>query len=99
MLPKKINIENGDFLVITWKDDEQSKIKLSNLRRECPCAECMAEKEKASKSYIPLFSVDQLKIKELKIIGKYALSVTWGDGHNLGIYEFSKLKMLPTESV
>ncbi|MBZ0180634.1 MAG: DUF971 domain-containing protein [Ignavibacterium sp.] len=94
MFPKKINIEEGKFLVIVWSDAEKSKIKLSNLRRQCPCAECLAEREKESKSYIPLYTFEQLKITDLKIIGKYALSVTWSDGHNLGIYEFSKLKIL-----
>jgi len=94
LLPKKINIEDGKYLMIVWKEGDRSKIKLSNLRRECPCAECLTEREKESKSYIPLYTVEQLKITDLKIIGKYALSVTWSDGHNLGIYEFSKLKIL-----
>ena len=94
MIPKKIKVENNLFLIIDWDNDVQSKIKLSNLRINCPCAICNAEKDERSSSYIPIFSDEQLKINDIKIIGSYALGITWKDGHNTGIYEFEHLRSL-----
>ncbi len=92
--PVKIQIKEEKFLEITWNDDEISKIKLSNLRNNCPCAFCKVEREERSSSYIPLYSDEQLKIADMKIAGYYALSVAWKDGHNTGIYEFNQLRNL-----
>jgi len=38
------------------------------------------------------FTVDQLTVANLEIVGNYALKVVWKDGHNLGIYTFESLK-------
>lgn len=89
--PVKIQVKEGKFLEITWNDNEISKIKLSNLRNNCPCAFCNVERSERSSTYIPLYSGEQLKIKDMKIAGYYALSVAWKDGHNTGIYEFNQL--------
>jgi DUF971 family protein len=37
---------------------------------------------------------DQIKIAEITTIGNYAVGIKWKDGHNTGIFEFSKLKEL-----
>lgn len=93
MSPKKIKASGGKLLII-WNDDSISEIKLANLRRFCPCASCAAEKDEQSNSYIPIYTADQLKIKEIKLVGKYALSIAWEDNHNTGIYIFDYLKKL-----
>ena len=93
MSPTKIQIQNN-YLFINWDDEEISKIKLTNLRKNCPCALCISEKEKQGSKYIPLYSGNELKIVEVKIVGHYAVGIIWKDGHNTGIYEFGQLKSL-----
>lgn len=94
MQPKKIKIKDKNILSIHWDDNELSEINLKKLRKLCPCATCIAEREMQSSSYIPIFSGSQLQIKDISIVGNYALSILWNDGHNTGIFEFPFLKNL-----
>ena len=93
MSPNKIQVKDG-LLFIEWSDNKANKIKLSNLRKNCPCAVCAAENDEQGEKYIPLYSGDQLKVTEIKIVGHYAVSISWKDGHNTGIYEFEQLRDL-----
>ena len=35
-----------------------------------------------------------LELREIEQVGNYALGLTWGDGHNTGIYSFRFLRGL-----
>ena len=94
MSPTKIKIRDNEYLDITWSDGETRSIKLSNLRNNCPCAVCLAEKDEWSKSYIPLYTLEQLKITKIEIIGNYALGIKWEDGHDTGLYDYQYLLQL-----
>ena len=94
MKPSKIKVRDNQFLDVTWNNGESYSIKLSNLRNACPCAICHAEKDEWSKTYIPLFTMEQLKIKKINVIGTYAIGIEWQDGHNTGLYDYEYLKSL-----
>ncbi len=94
MSPKKIQIKEKKFLIVDWDDNSNSAIKLYNLRHYCPCAICNAEKEERSKTYIPIYSNEQLTVSQISMVGQYAVGITWKDGHNTGIYEFKELLKL-----
>ncbi len=93
MTPVQIKIKDK-HLIIKWNDASQSGIKLANLRRNCPCAICASEREEQSSSYIPIYSDEQLSIKDVRLVGNYAVGITWKDNHNTGIYNFEHLKKL-----
>ncbi|MGD8779320.1 MAG: DUF971 domain-containing protein [Ignavibacteria bacterium] len=94
MSPKKIQIKEENFLSIDWDNNSNSEIKLSNLRRYCPCAVCNAARDEQSKTYIPIFSNEQLAVSQINMVGQYGVGITWKDGHNTGIYEFNELLRL-----
>lgn len=94
MIPTKIKVMHQTKLLLKWDDNSESSIPLEKLRKFCPCATCMAERENRSKSFIPLFHSGQTKITRVNKIGNYAISILWEDGHNTGIYEFPFLKNL-----
>ena len=91
MKPTKIKVRDKEYLDVTWDEAGLKSIKLSNLRSNCPCALCHAEKDEWSASYIPLYTKEQLAITQIKIVGTYAVSVEWEDGHNTGIYDYDYL--------
>lgn len=99
MSPVKIKINDKEKLYIKWDDDFEGIIPLMKLRRYCPCAVCQAEKDEQSSTYIPIFTLDQLTVTSMNIVGHYALAVAWKDGHNTGIYEFKQLRNLSEELV
>ncbi|MCS7052564.1 MAG: DUF971 domain-containing protein [Ignavibacterium sp.] len=95
LFPKQIKLsESKDRLFISWNDNTNQVITLLKLRKLCPCATCLAEKENQSPTYIPLYSENQIKISSINQVGSYAITIVWQDGHNTGIYEFPYLRMI-----
>jgi len=92
MHPSKIRLIEKKRLLIVWDDGSESVLELRELRKRCPCATCLAERDKQSKMYIPLFSENQVTVKSINQVGNYAIQITWNDGHNTGIYEYNFLK-------
>lgn len=95
LFPKQIKLsESKDKLLISWNDNTNQVITLLKLRKLCPCATCLAEKESQSPTYIPFYSENQIKINSINQVGSYAITIVWQDGHNTGIYEFPYLRMI-----
>lgn len=95
MSPININVDKENAqLVLSWNDGTKSTIKLANIRKLCPCAICSAQKEERSDSYIPIYTKEELTITNIDLVGQYAISITWEDGHNSGIHEFNHLKKM-----
>lgn len=97
MIPVQIKVTGKKHLKIIWDDDSESLIEIKKLRRYCPCATCVSEREEQGKYYIPLISEEQTIIKNIEQVGNYAIGITWKDGHNTGIYEYGFLRKLSEE--
>lgn len=92
MHPKKIKLVDGFDLNILWEDGVEESISLKELRKRCPCATCLSEREKQGKYYIPLFAENQVRVKSINQVGNYAIQIRWQDGHDTGIYEYKFLR-------
>ncbi len=92
MHPTKIKLIEQKKLLIIWEDETECLLELRELRKRCPCATCLAERDKQSKMYIPLFAENQISVRAINHVGNYAVQITWNDGHNSGIYEYKFLK-------
>lgn len=94
MHPIKITSKNKICLLINWDNGSHTEIQTKLLRKECPCATCLAEREKQGEKYIPIYSENEITISKINLVGNYAISIIWRDGHNTGIYEFPYLQRL-----
>ena len=94
MYPVRIKVVDKKDLLIVWDDNRQDLLELKMLRKVCPCATCLAEREKQNKMYIPIFTENQLTVRSINQVGKYAIQITWNDGHSTGIYEYPFLRNL-----
>jgi DUF971 family protein len=74
---------------ITWNDSHVSEYPFAYLRGWCPCAACQGHGNEPR--YIHAQNTDLVKIG---VVGNYALSLTWGDGHDTGIYSYRWLRDL-----
>ena len=68
MNPIKIKLIEKKELLIIWDDKNESVLELRELRKRCPCATCLAERDKQSKMYIPLFAENQVTIKSINYL-------------------------------
>ena len=87
----------GAELAIKWENGAESFIGLETLRRACPCAGCMGERDVMGQLHkgpdIPL-SPRCFQLTGIASVGGYGISPVWGDGHRTGIYSFEYLARL-----
>jgi DUF971 family protein len=87
----------GPELAIKWEDGRESFIALEKLRRSCPCAGCMGERDVMGtlhKGPNQPFTPRSFQIKRIDNVGGYAIQPVWGDGHASGLYSFDYLLRL-----
>ena len=88
--PIEVRLEKGARrITIDWDDSHASAYPFDYLRSWCPCANCQGHAPESK--YLNLHGQEMV---QLDAVGNYALSPTWADGHNTGIYSFRLLREL-----
>jgi DUF971 family protein len=77
------------LLRVTWSDGHVSDLPFAYLRGWCPCAGCQGHG--GEKRYVHAADTD---LADIAVVGKYALQLRWGDGHETGIYSYRYLREL-----
>ena len=89
--PKKIEKVEEEALRILWEDGHRSEFPFRLLRQHCPCALCRDEhtgRRLLEPDSVPM----DLKGTRAELVGNYALTVLFSDGHSTGIYSFEYLR-------
>ena len=81
---KHISQVDDRTLKIVWDDGKESIYDVLSLRRNCPCAECT----NGNRGTVD----DSVRPVEIKSVGRYALQISFTDGHRTGIYSFANLR-------
>ncbi|GAB4468780.1 MAG: hypothetical protein Kow00124_03320 [Anaerolineae bacterium] len=88
-------------LRVQWEDGITSHYPLNALREACPCAACRGGHEMMGPEHDPdLETMDvkgEYQVRDVQLVGNYALQFWWSDGHNSGIYSFSYLRRISPE--
>jgi len=90
----------GSDLAIKWEDGGESFIPIETLRRACPCAGCIGERDVMGtlhKGPDQPLSPQSFQLQRLVKVGGYAIQPVWGDGHASGIFSFEYLRRLAGE--
>ena len=91
--PREIMQEGSAGLRITWGDGRVCHYSAPRLRRVCPCARCVNEWT-GQRMLKPETIADDLTVLNIEIVGRYALTFKWSDGHDTGIYSFRLMREL-----
>lgn len=87
-------IDEGDGAVsVVWSDNRETAYNAVQLRLACPCASCVNEwtGERILKAEnVPA----DISFSNISIVGRYALSFHFSDGHDTGIFSFAFLRNL-----
>ena len=87
----------GSELAIKWDDGGESFIPIEKLRRACPCAGCIGERDVMGtlhKGPDQPLSPQSFQLQRIVNVGGYAIQPVWGDGHASGIFSFEYLRRL-----
>ena len=80
---------------ITWEGGDRTEYSGEQLRWACPCAECRGEAGSTGRlSRVDRLSDDELRIKDVTLVGQYALQIAFESGHATGLYTFPLLRRL-----
>ncbi len=82
LLPSEVNI--------AWPDGSSLSIPNKDLRNSCGCAHCIDEntgKKILKEGEIP----SDIHAESFKVLGNYAFSVAWSDGHTSSIYPYKRI--------
>jgi len=80
-----------DSVRITWSDEHDSTYPNGYLRDNCPCAAC---REHGPRYHLPLVDREAPHPTQITAVGRYALGISWSDGHDAGIYSYETLRAL-----
>jgi DUF971 family protein len=101
MQPKSIKADKSSHqLIIDWSDGHKSEYAFNLLRAGCPCATCRGghENMKPEPDEI-IFNINLPEspatvLENVELVGSYAISILWQDGHHYGIYNWHYLRAL-----
>lgn len=94
LAPRAIHADRAArTLRIDWADSHETIYDLTALRWLCPCAYCRGEA--GMPGWLdsgPALTDEQVRLVDLHLVGNYAISPHWGDGHGTGYYSFALLR-------
>jgi len=88
-LPKAITRSDPARVEIEWEDGRKTRYTAAELRGICPCAQCVDELTgvRLDPTTVPA----DLTQNGVELVGHYAITIRFSDGHQTGIYPFSML--------
>lgn len=89
--PQTITRSDPARISIEWADGHTTTYTAQQLRRLCPCARCIDEVT-GNALLNPETVPAELNQADLRLVGNYAISVRFSDGHDTGIYPFPMLR-------
>jgi DUF971 family protein len=97
--PQDLTINRQEeTLQIMWADGHRSVYPLAGLRHVCPCAECRGGHEHmggpVDRAALHVRPAATWQVEGAQLVGNYALSFRWADGHDAGIYTWPFLRAL-----
>jgi ATP-binding protein involved in chromosome partitioning len=91
MFIRKIYQKDRYTFTIEWTDGKISSYRLSDLQRQCTCAQC--RDEITGRSLIDPQCIDEtVQAIQIVNVGRYALRIDFTKGCSKGIYSFSMLR-------
>lgn len=76
-------------LEVQWADGATTRFPHRLLRGYCPCAGCQGHS-----GGIRFQAGGNQELRDIQPVGNYAVTLTWGDLHDTGIYDFRYLRRL-----
>ena len=95
-MPRNVSLSESR-VTIDWSDGHKSVHANGRLRESCPCALCAGEPLAIGVGrVIPLVVAAPPGVFAVRyqMVGRYAISFAWSDGHTTGIYSFDYLRRI-----
>lgn len=88
--PRTITRSDPSRVEFEWSSGEKTVLSAVELRSICPCAACVDELS-GVRRHDPASVPPDLTHRDVRLVGNYAITLLFSDGHNTGIYPFPML--------
>lgn len=88
--PRKITRSDPSQIEFEWDNGEKTILSAIELRAICPCAACVDELT-GVRRHDPASVPRDLVHSGVRLVGNYAITMSFSDGHGTGIYPFPML--------
>ena len=88
--PRKITRSDPSRIEFEWDNGEKTVLTTVELRAICPCAACVDELS-GVRRHDPATVPADLVHRDVRLVGNYAITMSFSDGHATGIYTFPML--------
>ena len=91
MIPTAMNRSDQELVLqLIWPDGLEVTVPYRELRLACHCAHCVDEW--TGKPLLDPATVPQdVAIGSMQLKGNYAVKISWTDGHDTGLYTWTRL--------
>ena len=89
--PRVITKSDPTRVAIEWHDDHSTVYTARELRQLCPCASCVDELT-GRRTHDAASVPGDLVTQDVALVGNYAITIRFSDGHQTGIYPFRMLR-------
>lgn len=89
--PRTITRSDPSRVAIVWEDGHETVYTAAQLRALCPCAVCVDELT-GVRVHDPRSVPAGLTHADVRLVGNYAITIRFSDGHATGIYPFVMLR-------
>ena len=95
--PTALSLQPDGKLAIEWSDGRRRRYEVGELRRKCPCATCLYQRDSAARTADPQEDSPSVTLAAAHPVGNYAYNIQFGDGHSTGIFSLDMLLELGEE--
>jgi len=89
--PAVIRRSDPSRVEIEWRDGRTTVLPTPLLRGLCPCANCVNENT-GVRMHDPASVPPDLTHQDVRLVGNYAISIRFSDGHDTGIFPYRFLR-------
>ncbi|MBL8762733.1 MAG: DUF971 domain-containing protein [Phycisphaerae bacterium] len=100
--PRRLDLKKDRGLTVEWADGTTSYFSIPYLRKMSPSAEARQLREEMARNPLAVLPSGQgggpLTALGAEFVGRYALRITFSDGHDTGLYSWAYLREIAPES-
>ncbi|MGD1914974.1 MAG: gamma-butyrobetaine hydroxylase-like domain-containing protein [Phycisphaerales bacterium] len=100
--PQSLDLDKQKGLSVRWHDGEESFYPIQYLRRMSPSADMRQLREEMQTNPLVILpdsgSSGPLTATNAELVGRYALRVTFSDGHRTGIFSWDYLRSIDPQT-
>ncbi len=90
-MPEEIVGVLRSTIAFRWPDGHETRYPARALRLACRCAGCI--EETSGRPLLDAAAVpERVQARAIHLVGQYAITIDWSDGHSTGIYNFRDLR-------